>query len=261
MDALGDMEIVSKLIASSTNADIDGVPINPLDAQFNSLRLSKMEPLARDSQEFITLEAYARDTHGATHSHIHVKVQHIYRIERPGEQERWEQGGFHEVEDGERLLLWHGSRTTNFAGILSQGLRIAPPEAPVNGYMFGKGVYFADMMSKSAGYCYPGLSNSTGILLLCEVAAKPFYERNDAEYNADQTCKQNNKRATKGLGRTQPTKWKDAGKSLGYDELIGCHMPDGGGSDVATGGYLQYNEYIVYDVAQIRTKYLLMVKM
>lgn len=43
------------------------------------------------------------------------------------------------------MLLWHGSRTTNFAGILSQGLRIAPPEAPVNGYMFGKGVYFADV--------------------------------------------------------------------------------------------------------------------
>ena len=30
-------------------------------------------------------------------------------------------------------------------GILSQGLRIAPPEAPVTGYMFGKGVYFADV--------------------------------------------------------------------------------------------------------------------
>jgi poly [ADP-ribose] polymerase len=26
-------------------------------------------------------------------------------------------------------------------------------------------------------------------------------------------------------------------------------------------GYLQYNEYIVYDAAQIRLKYLLMVKM
>ncbi len=25
----------------------------------------------------------------------------------------------------------HGSRLTNFAGIMSQGLRIAPPEAPV----------------------------------------------------------------------------------------------------------------------------------
>ena len=27
--------------------------------------------------------------------------------------------------------LRHGSRLTNFAGIMSQGLRIAPPEAPV----------------------------------------------------------------------------------------------------------------------------------
>ena len=32
-----------------------------------------------------------------------------------------------------RKLLWHGSRVTNMAGILSQGLRIAPPEAPVTG--------------------------------------------------------------------------------------------------------------------------------
>lgn len=34
--------------------------------------------------------------------------------------------------DGDRLLLWHGSRSTNFAGILKQGLRIAPPEGEVS---------------------------------------------------------------------------------------------------------------------------------
>ena len=34
-----------------------------------------------------------------------------------------------------RILLWHGSRLTNYVGILNQGLRIAPPEAPVTGYM------------------------------------------------------------------------------------------------------------------------------
>jgi hypothetical protein len=28
-------------------------------------------------------------------------------------------------------LIWHESITTSFAGILSQGLRIAPPEAPL----------------------------------------------------------------------------------------------------------------------------------
>lgn len=52
-------------------------------------------------------------------------------------------------------LLWHGSRLTNFAGILSQGLRIAPPEAPVTGYFLGKGIYFADMCSKSVEYTHP----------------------------------------------------------------------------------------------------------
>ena len=51
-----------------------------------------------------------------------------------------------------------------------QGLRIAPPEAPVTGYMFGKGIYFADMVTKSANYCCTSRSNNTGLLLLCEVA-------------------------------------------------------------------------------------------
>ena len=49
-------------------------------------------------------------------------------------------------------------------------------------------------MSKSANYCYAHLSDGTGLLLLCEVAAKPFYERTGAEYNADQGCKTANAR-------------------------------------------------------------------
>ena len=40
---------------------------------------------------------------------------------------------------GNTKLLYHGSRLSNWAGILSQGLKIAPPEAPATGYMFGKG--------------------------------------------------------------------------------------------------------------------------
>ena len=57
---------------------------------------------------------------------------------------------------------------TNFVGILSQGLRIAPPEAPSSGYLYGKGVYFADMAQKSSGYCYP--VNKYALILLGEVA-------------------------------------------------------------------------------------------
>ena len=65
---------------------------------------------------------------------------------------------------------------------LSQGLRIAPPEAPVTGYMFGKGVYFADMVSKSANYCCTTRTNNTGLLLLCDVALGDMYERTQADY-------------------------------------------------------------------------------
>jgi len=100
------------------------------------------------------------------------------------------------------MLLWHGSRLTNFVGILSQGLRIAPPEAPVTGYMFGKGVYFADMSSKSANYCFTSRDNDTGILLLCEVALGNMNEKYHADYYASNLPA--GKHSTKGLGRTVP---------------------------------------------------------
>mmetsp|Transcript_3029 Transcript_3029/g.8852 ORF Transcript_3029/g.8852 Transcript_3029/m.8852 type:complete len:767 (+) Transcript_3029:272-2572(+) len=48
------------------------------------------------------------------------------------------------------MLLWHGSSLSNWAGILNGGLRIAPPEAPANGYNFDKGLYYADIAKKSA---------------------------------------------------------------------------------------------------------------
>jgi hypothetical protein len=52
-------------------------------------------------------------------------------------------------------------------------MRIAPPEAPATGYMFGKGLYFADMFSKSVAYATNhsvGGSSGSTLLLLCEVA-------------------------------------------------------------------------------------------
>jgi hypothetical protein len=99
--------------------------------------------------------------YGSSGKRSRANIHALFRIERKGEQERWVGGGWDKVDDGQRLLLWHGSRSTNFAGILKQGLRIAPPEgpylllvalvnsldlwmshsAPVTGYEFGKGVY------------------------------------------------------------------------------------------------------------------------
>ena len=82
------------------------------------------------------------------------------------------------------------------------------------------------------------------MLLLCEVAVKPWLELTNARYDADKDVKRANKlydrplfrpaprshvtrRATKGVGRMQPTNWKDAGEALGHDELKGCLIPNG----------------------------------
>ncbi len=41
--------------------------------------------------------------------------------------------------------------------------------------MFGKGIYFADMVSKSANYCVTSKSNPVGMSLLCDVALGKRY--------------------------------------------------------------------------------------
>lgn len=41
---------------------------------------------------------------------------------------------------------------------------------------FGKGVYFADLVSKSAQYCFTDKKNPVGLMLLSEVALGEVYE-------------------------------------------------------------------------------------
>ncbi|KAI5287388.1 hypothetical protein KEM54_006025 [Ascosphaera aggregata] len=194
-------------------------------------------------------------------SKIDDTLKHIFRMEREGEKERFQKSPYANFPNSNRRLLWHGSRTSNYGGILSQGLRIAPPEAPATGYMFGKGIYFADLSSKSASYCHSFVTGNVGILLLCEVElGDPMYEPNGCDYDAGENAKEEGKIATLGRGSTCPGGWKDAG--CVHESLKGVKMPDLSrklGSD--NSDFLAYNEYIVYDVAQVRQRYLFYIKM
>jgi len=138
---LTDVCIARKLLIAATFKLKD---INPLDYCFKALNI-KLDLLDEESGEFKTLLGYAKNTSQSSP----FKIKNIYRLQRKGEAERIQQ--WKDLDN--HFLLWHGSRTSNFIGILSEGLRIAPPSAPVSGYAFGKGVYFADMFSKSYGYC------------------------------------------------------------------------------------------------------------
>ncbi|TKA72724.1 hypothetical protein B0A55_05551 [Friedmanniomyces simplex] len=234
--------------------------VHPLDFRFNSLGTA-MTPLQTDSIEFAEVRQYLLNTRGRTHA-FDYKVLDIFRIERQGEYDRFDKRQYPGV-GSDRKLLWHGSRTTNYGGILSQGLRIAPPEAPVSGYMFDKGIYLADMSSKSANYCYSELSGDTGILMLCEAElGDPMQILQGADYDAAAKAKAQGMYSTWGQGMTGPKEWKDAG--CVHPSLEGVMMPDTTeppGSTNVENAYLEYNEYIAYDVAQVRLRYLLRVRM
>jgi len=108
-------EIAHELINTSINVDENGTPLNPLDAHFRSLGLKSMDPVAQNSSEFKALTRYISDTHGQTH-YFRSEVVHAFRVEREGETSAWLAKGYDKLPAGDRMLLWHGSRTTNFAG-------------------------------------------------------------------------------------------------------------------------------------------------
>ena len=135
---------------------------------------------------------------------------------------------------------------------MSHGLKIAPREAPVTGYMFGKGIYFADMVSKSANYCYTNLQNPTGLMLLSEVALGDTHDLTNSVY-IEKLPK--DKHSTKGIGKTQPNPAEFHTRKDGVVIPLGTPYID---TQLKTD--LLYNEYIVYDEAQVNIQYMLKLK-
>ncbi|XP_039005647.1 poly [ADP-ribose] polymerase 2-like [Hibiscus syriacus] len=241
VETLGEIEVALKLLIDDSMEEED-----PLHYRYQQLHC-ELVPLDNDSEEFSMILKYIQNTHAKTHSNYTVDVVQIFKVTREDEIERFKK--FCRTKN--RMLLWHGSRLTNWTGILSQGLRIAPPEAPVTGYMFGKGVYFADMFSKSANYCYTNSSFTTGVLLLCEVALGDMAELLHAKSDADKLP--DGKLSTKGVGATAP----DLSEAERLDD--GVIVPLGKPREQKREGALWYNEYIVYNVDQIRMRYLIQV--
>ncbi|KAA0190209.1 hypothetical protein HAZT_HAZT008647 [Hyalella azteca] len=300
VESLREIQTAYCLLKSKGDARNDGASL--IEQHYEKLN-TKLEVVDEKSEEFEVLQQYD-DFHECA-----IVPPQIFRVERQGEAKRFKP--FKKLHN--HKLLWHGSRLTNFAGILSQGLRIAPPEAPSTGYMFGKGIYFADMVSKSANYCATSNINPTGLLLLCDVALGNMEKKKSAEYGlriappeapstgymfgkgiyfADMVSKSANYCATSNinptgllllcdvaLGNMEKKKSAEYVTKLpgGKHSTMGCGstFPDPDGSrtlhgievpcatpkhDRGISSSLLYNEYIVYDVAQVQVKYLVRMK-
>ena len=259
VESLADIQIATSLISASS-----GVHEHPLDSYYASLK-AELTPLPHASMDWKVINDYITLTHAPTHSNYKLELLDVYHVGREGENSRFEH-----FADKHRMLLWHGSRLSNFVGILSQGLRIAPPEAPVTGYMFGKGIYFADMVSKSANYCNASRSSPVALLLLSDVALGDMKEFLQSDYHADREVKKAGALSCKGVGGTQPdpSTFQHVNFEPETHAMVPAEKMGGKGVVVPTGkpvvgqksGALLYNEYIVYDTAQVQLRYLVKVR-
>lgn len=142
------------------------------------------------------------------------------------------------VKDANVFLGIHGTRSVNVSPIISTHFRMPKSlkGVPIAGAAFGHGVYMADDVGKSAGYVGDtssrwsaggGISGRGNFMFLCDVAGgKHHYPRN--AWGIDDTC------------------------------------PEGGDSVFAHPNYcrsLANNEYVVFNPAQVRIRYLVEVKL
>ncbi|XP_045512955.1 poly [ADP-ribose] polymerase-like [Pieris brassicae] len=207
---------------------------------------TEIVPLDTDSPEYDTVMRYLVNTQSSAHS-CKIKVQQILSVERQGEAERFEPY----AALPNRKLLWHGSRLSNVAAILLQGLRIAPDGVEKTGAMFGKGIYFADVVTKSAQYAYTTPDHPAGVLLLCRVALGNIKR---CTGRVPVTELPQGKNSVWGVGRFRPDPAASEILPDGTEVPLGAIVPNT--RDDRYELVLNHNEYIVYDEAQVNIKYL-----
>jgi ankyrin repeat protein/predicted DNA-binding WGR domain protein len=116
-----DLQIATRIILAAQHRTKE---ISPVDYCYYALN-SHMIRVGQTDPDLDIIKRYIALTNS------HAKLKGAYRVVRHEEVERfkpWE-------KNSNRMLLWHGSAVSNFLSILSSGLKIAPPQAPVSGYM------------------------------------------------------------------------------------------------------------------------------
>ncbi|KAL3933464.1 MAG: hypothetical protein SGPRY_000269, partial [Prymnesium sp.] len=103
VEALGNIQLAARAIASG-----DGTSsIHPIDARYRELHTC-LQPIDTGSPTHRLLQDYLANTHASTHTSYKLELQQAFSVEREGEE-----AAFRDV--GNRQLLFHGSRLTNWA--------------------------------------------------------------------------------------------------------------------------------------------------
>lgn len=136
---------------------------------FDPKNETSIMPLSEAAKEYKLIKKYF--TNGATyHKDFDVDLERIFVVNRNGEMERYE-------TQLNRQMLWHGTPLKNIINILSKGLLVDPPQYPNSSGIFGRGIYFADVVGKAAFCCRHTKKKRKGIVLLCDVSLGEIKEK------------------------------------------------------------------------------------
>ncbi|KAG4073918.1 hypothetical protein HA402_014123 [Bradysia odoriphaga] len=238
------LEFAMKLIVA---AQYNLNTVNPFEYVFRCLN-TKIEALFQDDEEAQLILQYVRNT--STHPEYNsnaAKVRRIFRLERAGEADRLRESGI-----GNRHLLWHGTSAVNLLSILHRGLKVTPLEANLSGYLFGKGIYFADMFMKSQKYSH---GSNPKFMFLCEVALGSIHPVKLQHWHSFETSPLP---ASCHSLKTVDSKWQPdpsttviyKGQKMPLGRPVETILPD----DEYHG--LDHNEFVVFREDQVQLRYL-----
>merc|ERR1739844_424640 len=181
-------------------------------------------------------------------SYSSAKLLNVWSVDRSGETSRFKK---YDALDNRRLL-WHGTNIAVVAPILTSGLRIMPH----SGGRVGAGIYLASMQQKSAQY-----TNHYGAkyacMFLCEGAlGKSHLVTSDGPHASRLKKAPAGTDSVHAVGSITPKSWTSTnidGKPV--------QVPDSKGHSSGTSSSFNHDEFLLYDEAQVRLRYVLTVKL
>lgn len=204
---------------------------------------ANIQAIDRESKEWKMLLAYVNSSQGTTHDKT--TMLEAYTIDKNYKNRV---DAFSKTKN--HILLFHGSRSANFVGILSEGLRIPNAGQIINGSVLGTGIYFADCVTKSFNYCH----DTTGLVLVCEVALG----KSERILRATSHPLSQDYQSRMALGKYQPSPAGTKKWERDPTVIIPCGKLDTV-AEAADSGFW-YNEYVIYDKDLYRFRYLLKLK-
>jgi predicted DNA-binding WGR domain protein len=220
--------------------------------------------VCEDEEERELVSNFINNTNASTH-YYKTEILDIFCVDK-------------EVEDptnvfdntSDHRILTHGTRTSNILGILSEGFWVPRSDQIANGAILGKGIYFANIATKSFNYCGI-LNNNAGFLFLCEVALgkEETVEKCDTMVGDDKMFISKSITSRWGLGKSTISKngYKKLNDLERYKKCANeVKIPQGpivnrDPRDLSSRSSFQYDEFVINDPKKYRFRYVVKIQM